>query len=247
MSADRLEAIERSLVEVWTEILGSKPERGDDFFASGGNSMAAVRMLTRAMSTWGVEVDLDQFFRDPTVRTLAWLLAGSPEVEPAAADRSVVGCLGCDIVAGRRPPPGGFVHETTRWVVNHVVGSMNLGTLVIAPREHVLAVADLDDGAAAELGPLVRDTTRVVEAICRPEQTYVCLWSHGDAARRHLHIAVQPVTAEVVARYGGLRSEQLQARMLAGGEKADIAEVERFCERARQEFRAVRHDRDLRP
>jgi hypothetical protein len=30
------------------------------------------------------------------------------------------------------------------------------------------------------------------------------MWSHGRDARKHLHIAVQPVTAEVRARYGGL-------------------------------------------
>jgi hypothetical protein len=51
---------------------------------------------------------------------------------------------------------------------------------------------------------------RVVEALCQPEQTYVSLWSHGAGTRKHLHIAVQPVTAAVVARYGGLRSEQLR-------------------------------------
>jgi hypothetical protein len=65
------------------------------------------------------------------------------------------------------------------------------------------------------------------------------MWSHGRDARKHLHIAVQPVTAEVRARYGGLRSEQLQARMLADGDEPDITEVEQFCERARELFRAI--------
>jgi ATP adenylyltransferase len=148
-----------------------------------------------------------------------------------------VGCLGCDLRAGRQYLPGGIVHETASWVVNHVVGPMNLGTLMVVPREHIVAVADLDDTAAAELGPVLRDTARVVEALCRPEQTYVCLWSHGAGVRKHLHIAVQPVTAAVVARYGGLRSEQLQARMLAGGGEPDIADVERFCDQARELFR----------
>jgi len=41
------------------------------------------------------------------------------------------------------------------------------------------------------------------------------------------------------ARYGGLRSEQLQARMLADGDEPDITEVEQFCERARELFRAI--------
>ncbi|MEU4765598.1 hypothetical protein AB0H12_20305 [Actinosynnema sp. NPDC023794] len=43
----------------------------------------------------------------------------------------VVGCLGCDLMAGRRALPGGVLHETPSWVVNHVVGPMNLGTLVV--------------------------------------------------------------------------------------------------------------------
>jgi hypothetical protein len=85
-----------------------------------------------------------------------------------------------------------------------------------------VVVAESDDPVAAELGPLLRDAARVVETLCRPEQTYVCVGSHGREARKHLHIAVQPVTAEVRARYGGLRSEQLQARMPADGEEPDI-------------------------
>jgi ATP adenylyltransferase len=151
----------------------------------------------------------------------------------------MVGCLGCDLLAGRRDLPGGIVYETASWVVNHVVGPMNLGTLMVGPREHIVAVADLDDTAAAELGPVLRDTARVVEALCQPEQTYVCLWSHGAGVRKHLHTAVQPVTAAVMARYGGLRSEQLQARMLAGDGEPDIADVERFCDQARELFRTI--------
>jgi ATP adenylyltransferase len=78
------------------------------------------------------------------------------------ADVDVVGCLGCDLLAGRRPLPRGIVHQTAGWVVNHVVGPMNLGTLIVGPKEHIVAVADLDDTAAAELGPVLRDTARVV-------------------------------------------------------------------------------------
>jgi diadenosine tetraphosphate (Ap4A) HIT family hydrolase len=150
----------------------------------------------------------------------------------------VVGCLGCDLLAGRRDLPGGIIALTTSWVVNHVVGPMNLGTLIVGPREHVVAVADLDEGAAAELGSVLRETARVVETLCCPEQTYVCLWSHGPGARKHLHFAVQPVTSAVIVRYGGLRAEQLQARMLASGDIPSAADVERFCAQAREVFRS---------
>jgi ATP adenylyltransferase len=74
-----------------------------------------------------------------------------------------------------------------------------------------------------EFGPVLRDTACVVEALCRPEQTYMSLWSHGASARKHLHVAIQPATTAVVARYDGLRSEQLQARMLASGDEPEAA------------------------
>ncbi|WP_329209253.1 hypothetical protein [Streptomyces sp. NBC_01708] len=47
------------------------------------------------------------------------------------------------------------------------------------------------------------------------------------------------MTAEVRAPYGGLRSEQLQARMMAAGDEPDLSEAEQFCERARELFRAI--------
>ena len=59
--------------------------------------------------------------------------------------------------------------------MNHVAGPMNLGTLIVAPKEHIVAVADLDDATVAEFVPVLRDTARVVAALCRPEQTYVSL------------------------------------------------------------------------
>lgn len=128
------------------------------------------------------------------------------------------------------------MRESASWVVNHAVGRLNLGTLVIVPRDHVVMISDLDEPCAAELGVLIRDTARVVETICRPEQTYVCMWSHGRSERKHLHILVQPVTSALVAQYGGLRGEQLQAKMLTTGELLAPEEVERFCVDARRHF-----------
>jgi diadenosine tetraphosphate (Ap4A) HIT family hydrolase len=151
----------------------------------------------------------------------------------------VDGCLGCEIAAGRRDVPGGIVHETTRWIVNHAVGRLNLGTLIVAPRDHVVAMADLDDDAVAELGPLLRDAARIVDAISRPEQTYVCVWSHGPTERRHLHILVQPVTSALIAQYGGLRSERLQVKIMTTHEPPEPDEVERFCADARLRFAAL--------
>ncbi|WP_405055792.1 hypothetical protein OG474_23980 [Kribbella sp. NBC_01505] len=148
----------------------------------------------------------------------------------------VEGCLGCDVVSGRLQVPGGLIHETPHWVVNHVVGSMNLGTLVLSPRDHVIAVAELTVEAADEFGSLVRRTAQVVDSILDPEQTYVSSWAHRDDGRKHLHIVVQPVTSATVAEYGGARSEQLQAAMLLSGKEPDRGEVERFAATAAERF-----------
>lgn len=148
------------------------------------------------------------------------------------------GCPGCDLLAGRRDLPGGIVHQTARWVVNHAIGPLNLGTLIVGPREHVVSVADLDNAAAAELGPLLRLTTTVIELLCQPEQVYVCLWSHAPTERKHLHFVVQPVTTAVRLAHGGLRSEQLQAAMMRAGQAPSAAQVERFCDEARSHFRS---------
>jgi hypothetical protein len=79
-------------------------------------------------------------------------------ISSAVAD--VAGCFGCGLYAGRRFLPGGVVHQTAAWVVNHVIGPMNLETLVLAPKDHVVAVADLGDTAAAELGVVLRRVMR---------------------------------------------------------------------------------------
>jgi hypothetical protein len=50
------------------------------------------------------------------------------------------------------------------------------------------------------------------------------------------------VTTALVAQYGGLRSEQLQARLMTSAEPPDPAEVERFCADARQRFAAGRSE-----
>lgn len=69
--------------------------------------------------------------------------------------------------------------ETKRWVVNHCLGPLGVGTLVAAPKRHVVRIADLDDEEASELGPLLKRVTSMLTALTTPEQVYVCLWSHG--------------------------------------------------------------------
>ncbi|MBO0728713.1 MAG: hypothetical protein J2P57_05610, partial [Acidimicrobiaceae bacterium] len=88
--------------------------------------------------------------------------------------------------------------------------------------------------AANELDGPLRAPARVVEQICSPEQVYVCSWAHAVEERKHLHIVVQPVTRDVLQRYGGLRSEQLQAEMMRREDRPSESAVKEFSDKARQ-------------
>jgi hypothetical protein len=61
------------------------------------------------------------------------------------------GCLSCDLIAGRRPLPGGVTYGGDGWVVEHCVGPLGAGTVVVLPVRHVVHVADLNaaDGSGA--------------------------------------------------------------------------------------------------
>jgi diadenosine tetraphosphate (Ap4A) HIT family hydrolase len=52
--------------------------------------------------------------------------------------------------------------------VEHCVGPLGVGTLVVKPKRHVVHVANLDDREAAELGPLLRRTSTVVAELTAP-------------------------------------------------------------------------------
>lgn len=62
------------------------------------------------------------------------------------------GCIACDLAEGRLPLPG--VHETAHWLVEHCVGPLGVGMLVVKPKRHLARVRELEPDEADELGGL---------------------------------------------------------------------------------------------
>lgn len=62
-------------------------------------------------------------------------------------------CMACDLTAGALSLPGGMILRTDAWTVEHCIGPLGLGTLLVKPIRHVLHVADLTAAESAELGP----------------------------------------------------------------------------------------------
>jgi diadenosine tetraphosphate (Ap4A) HIT family hydrolase len=144
-------------------------------------------------------------------------------------------CMACDLSDGKLALPGGRIHETTHWRVEHCVGPLGLGALIVKPRRHVTSVAALTDDEAAELGPLLRATSAIAAELVAAEQVYNCLWSHAGGIPGHIHYVVQPVTADVIKQHG-LHGPELQVAMFATGSSPPRDAIEEFARRAKAAF-----------
>lgn len=144
-------------------------------------------------------------------------------------------CMACDLATGTLPLPGGRIHETSGWLVEHCVGPLGLGTLIVKPRRHVTSVAALSDDEAAELGPLLQAASAVAGELVDAEQVYNCLWSHADGIPVHIHYVVQPVTAELMQRHAA-HGPALQVAMFTDGDEPDAGLIEETASRARAAF-----------
>jgi len=70
--------IEASIIEGWIEILGRQEITiNDNFFALGGDSILAARLLARFQKKYGVSLRLRKFFDQPTPSGLASLIVDS--------------------------------------------------------------------------------------------------------------------------------------------------------------------------
>ncbi|MFC7310087.1 hypothetical protein ACFQVC_38455 [Streptomyces monticola] len=143
-------------------------------------------------------------------------------------------CMACGLLDGTVPLPGGPLLRTGHWAVEHSVGPLGLGTLIVKPVRHVTGVDALSGPEAAELGPLLARTGAAVRAETADcEQVYVCLWSHKDRVPGHLHFVVQPARTTDIEHHGGY-GPQLQLAQFQEDLLPDAAEVEEICVRLRE-------------
>ena len=136
---------------------------------------------------------------------------------------AVDGCLACELTTGERELPGGRIHETRHWVVEHCVGPLGVGTLIVKPRRHVTHIWELDDAEALELGPLLQKTSGAIAELLGPDQIYASLWSHAGGTPVHIHWVLQPIGPD---RLEGLFGPSLQTRMFERNEPPSAAAVE---------------------
>jgi acyl carrier protein len=64
-------ATEERLAEIWTELLAAEPGMTDSFFHSGGNSILAIRLISRIQEEFDIDFTVRAVFEGPTVAQLA--------------------------------------------------------------------------------------------------------------------------------------------------------------------------------
>lgn len=141
-------------------------------------------------------------------------------------------CLACDLTSGVAVLPGGEITRESGWVVEHCVGPLGVGTLVVKPERHVVRVADLTAEEAAVMGRVLHEAARVVTQALAPDQVYISLWSHAHRRPGHIHYVVQPVDQAAIAKHDA-HGPRLQASMFEDDDPPDPGEVEKFAARVR--------------
>lgn len=186
---------ERAIAELWQQIVDAPGgiDRGTDFFALGGDSVLAVRMLNRLRGELGLVVTPREFLADPTLAAVA-SVARHDTPQPPVPRACLVPLRDG---AGR---PLFLIHPTGGDVLCYLDLVRTLDT-----RGPVIGVQD-PELAGAPAPDTVADMARVYEAVIRAEQPIgpyrIGGWSMGgilahEVARR-LRAAGETVEALVL-------------------------------------------------
>ena len=147
----------------------------------------------------------------------------------------VRGCIGCDVIAGRRKAPGGVLYKDRLWIATHALPSPEVplrGLVVFQPKRHVEELSKLTAEEALALGPLLRRLCSAIQHVLRPERVYACSLGEG---LRHVHFLLLPRSAGMpengadvlreVIDEGRWACSLLQAEQAAEAIRAAIAET----------------------
>ncbi len=83
--------------------------------------------------------------------------------------------------------PAFILHQTEHWLLNHHQASALPGYLMLGAKAPIHSLAHMPAAALAELGGLLADTQRVMEAQLRPKWLYISRYGHMPGLPLHFH------------------------------------------------------------
>ncbi|GIH19612.1 hypothetical protein Raf01_77840 [Rugosimonospora africana] len=169
---------EAYLAHVWRHLLGHEPGADDDFFAVGGDSLIAMRLVSRLRQDTGKAVTLAEFFDAPTPRGLAALLAKAPAAPGAGTGPGGGELQGMPLspfqhgmwVAAQLHPRAAAYHVPMAFEIHGSVDADALEravAVVVARHEALRTTIDVVDGV-----PVQRVAERVDARLTRASLTW---------------------------------------------------------------------------
>ena len=127
-------------------------------------------------------------------------------------------------------PPRERIAADSHWRVAHAFGTGLPGWLVLLPRRHVTAVADLTDAEAARLGEWQVRLSRALHAVTGCAKTYVVQFAEAPGFG-HVHFHVIPRMSDLPEELRGPGVFTLLGR--SAGEDVSIEERDDLAVRIR--------------
>lgn len=110
-------------------------------------------------------------------------------------------CAACDVIAGRRPPPGGILWRGGGFALHALADATPIpGWLVLTSERHARAWYDLEPGELAGLGEAAAQVMAAQRSVLHAEHVYA--FAIGDVLH-HFHLHLVPRYAETPERLRG--------------------------------------------
>ncbi len=136
------------------------------------------------------------------------------------------GCFSCEQDRRDDLPPRERVWVTEHWRVAHAFDSALPGWLVVLPRRHAVAIAELRPEEAAQLGLMLIDVSRALAVVTGCLKTYVLQLAEAEGFA-HVHFHVVPRAAGLPDDVRGPRVFSLIGRPV--GERVAEDEQDRLA------------------
>ena len=228
--------VEEALVDIWKSVLGqAQVGITDDFFALGGHSMLALRLMAQVERRFGTRPPLDVLFESPTIASLAEHLRTPPSSQ-ARSPRVL-------LRDGGPRPPLFWVHPVGGGVLcyqpllrrlgleraHHGLSSVGLlggerpEQLEELARQYVRAVLEVQPEGPVHLagwsfgGVVAFEMARQLEALGRPVGVLIAIDSMPDDGAELPEGWEALELAEVVGTELGLPVEECHALLSEGG------------------------------
>lgn len=118
-------------------------------------------------------------------------------------------------------PPRELIGADPYWRLAHAIGTTLPGWLVLLPRRHVTAIAELTEAEAGTLGSWQLRASRALHAVTGCAKTYVAQFAEAEGFA-HVHFHVVPRMPDLSPELRGPRVFDLLGRSAAvGAERMD--------------------------